>query len=208
MKGLMKKELYLLITQYKYQIIMILCYIVIFTLLNGYSFGMLGVYISALMPFGLCALDEKSRWDTYSLSLPYKRCELVISKYIIGLISTVSASFIYLAMMIYKSGSITKTAFINSAIAVFFGAIMISIIMPFVFKFGSAKGRVIMTFFIASVFGIFGAVFSTGKGYAVILNAIYKYKDILYILTPVFTIAAVIISVLISCRIYNNREFS
>lgn len=212
MKGLMKKELYLLITQYKFQILLILCYIAIFTLINEYLFAMLCVYTSSLIPFTLCAFDEKSRWDTYSLSLPYKRCELVISKYIVGLISTVSSSLIYLAMMIctdiYKSGSITKSALINSAIAVFSGAIMITVIMPFLFKFGSAKGRVIKIFFIASVFGIFGAVFSTGKGYAEILNAIYKYKDILYILMPAFTVAAVIISALISCKIYNDREFT
>lgn len=212
MKALLKKELYMLATQYKFQMFLILFYVVIFVFINGYTFGMLGVYLSALTPFGLCALDEKSRWDIYSVSLPYKRSELVISKYIVGVIGTAFAALIYMGMMIcadiYKSGSVTKAAFVNAAISVFSAVIMISLVMPFIYKFGSAKGRVIMTFFIGAVFGGFGVAFSSGKGYAGLLNVMYKYKEILYILTPAFMIAAVIISVLISCRIYNNREFS
>lgn len=67
MKGLIQKDIYMLTTQLKFQLFLIIIYCVCFSFIGNGMLGMLGIFIAALLSNGMFTLDEQSKW-TNSLS--------------------------------------------------------------------------------------------------------------------------------------------
>ena len=117
------------------------------------------IILAAMLPMTLVAYDEKEKWCIYSQTLPVSKAQYVSAKYIMGLI------LIFLAFLI-SSSAFTIKQLINGHFSwadyagilevAAGGMIAAAVLMPFVFRFGSEKGRIvyfmILIAFFATVF--------------------------------------------------------
>ena len=82
MKGLVWKDIYTLLKQAKF----ILLLMVLFACLPGYSMSAFAIFYGAMLPITALAYDERSKWDELAAMMPYSVKEIVGSKYVLGLL--------------------------------------------------------------------------------------------------------------------------
>lgn len=114
----------------------------------GFLSGML-IMVFTMIPIASFTYDKQSKWDIFAQTLPVTRQEMVLSKYLLAIlfivigfvisftmtaiISLMKESMIEVEMLILSNGLI-------SAIAM----ILLSIMLPLVYKFGVEKSRIIL----------------------------------------------------------------
>ncbi len=148
MKGMLLKDWYL---NWKYYWIYFAISLV-FTFLsfwtdNNYYMLSYPLILIGMIPMGLQNMDENYKWDVYCGSLPCSKKLIVSEKYLMGILLTLPImAFMLLVktldMLLHGNfqWSVLGTLLL---IALMFGFLMSAISMPFIFKFGSEKGRVI-----------------------------------------------------------------
>lgn len=153
--------------------------------------------------------DEYNSWDAYAISMPVSRKDIVKSKYIasiilifIAVIFTIIISLII--GLIYNNinfQEIIANVLICAASIITLEAIM----FPLIYKFGVEKGRI--TIFV----GIFGIALLIGfllKNFNVDANNFIVFFDkYYYLIIPITLIIVLVISYLISKKIYWKKEF-
>lgn len=203
MMGLILKDLYNLKKQSKFYFILLVFYFLIGMANNSISmFGTMLCVLAAMLPVTAMAYDEKNNWDRYALTMPLSRKDMVLSRYILGLIF----SFIAFMISIASSFFLIKDSFVESITmnlgALSFVWILMSIIFPIIFKFGIEKGRILlmMILFAPSMIVLFLS------NYGIQLPDEETIKPYLYYL-PIVIIIIFILSLFISISIYNKKEF-
>ncbi len=149
MKGLLLKDFYLSKNYCKYYFLIILGFSLC-TLASTDSSSFWAVFPSiyaSMIPSTLQTYDEHEHWSSYSAALPYTRVQLVSVKYIDGLICCGFASLLSVIlkavkMLIEGSFSINELLFIFS-ISVAGGILPTAFMLPFIFKLGAEKGRLL-----------------------------------------------------------------
>ena len=147
MKALILKDLYMIKAHCRMFLLMTAIVLVVSLLgENNMFFNLYPCMLCGMIPVTLVSYDEKFRWQSYSASLPYTRAQLVSAKYIVGLICQLTALLIVSAAHAVKmlsSGSFDGAYFISMVQMMFIAAVVVpSFSMPFIFKFGSEKGRI------------------------------------------------------------------
>jgi hypothetical protein len=209
MKGLITKEILVLIKNNKMQFLCLLMFVVLGVFLKSAAYIMFIPFLIPMLVKQGLTVDEMSKWDKYSACFPVDRKKIVSSKYIVVLISAVLSSAMALAAFILIN-IINKDMVLSlSDIAVYLtAASSISIILPafmypFDFKYGTAKGRIV--YFILT--GIAVAGLSSAFMGADVTSFISKLTQPLVI--AVILAAALIIFIVswfISAKIYEARE--
>lgn len=210
MVGLIIKDLYLTAKNFKLYFIIVVIFLAcsfverLYTINSVISFYIFYAYmLIAMIPIVLYALDEQDRWCAYSMTLPVSRREYVSGKYIISIICTVFNILIWLMTRLAPAVSSPLAGAGNTAVPlsmVFSASLLIPVLsLPFVFKFGSAKGRIFSLFFVI-VFAVAIGNIST-SGLHIDLNE-GMITALMYIL-PLALFAA---SWLLSIRIYEKKE--
>ncbi|MGN0335764.1 MAG: ABC-2 transporter permease [Lachnospiraceae bacterium] len=206
MKGLLLKEFY---TMYQYcrALLFIVCMFIVFAFVNTENifFTLYPIIISSMVPMTLLSYDEKERWDKYSLSLPYTRAQLVSSKYLSGLIANLAIIILFGIALFLKnsfsaagsSDDILTTLQVMLTLCLFGPAL----VMPFVFKLGTDKGRLAYYFCIAILFAV-GAVLTLDE--PSLPDFVVRYGNSLILL---LSIGIYIGSWILSIRFYEKREF-
>ena len=167
--------------------------------------------------FGMAAFnyDEQSKTDRYILTLPLSKNEILISKYvfiisstIIGAIVGIIASFLIVFIIDKQLPSLYD--YINVALGGIFGVGLIEAIqIPCVYKWGAEKGRIQMFIVAAIIVLLIGGIFFVGQNANInlpgrdIVNAIVNFLPIILILA---TIIIYYISYRVSYRIYKNKD--
>lgn len=143
---------------------------IIFQIFIMYA-GIMGEYymlvfaplVISIISSSYMTFDETSRWDIYSLIIPVKRKSIVSAKYIFTLI-LVSISIILAVLSGFIGLNIDNekefVMLITSLIVV--GVIYPMIVLPFNFKFGTAKGRY-ATMIFAGIVGFGTAIFASSN---------------------------------------------
>ncbi|MEG0899425.1 MAG: ABC-2 transporter permease [Oscillospiraceae bacterium] len=147
MKGLIIKDLYTTMSQLSRYLIIALIFILI---QHDASSLMFVVVLASMLPITALAYDERSKWDRYAAMLPYKRAEIVLSKYIFGYIcifvSLLIASIIIFAIsFIFKNP--VKNLFESAFVFGLLGTTFTSFNLPLTFKYGTEKSRILMFVF-------------------------------------------------------------
>lgn len=150
--------------------------------------------------------DEQANWSKFVNTLAITKKQIVASKYIFMLMSsciTTLAAFIFL--IIYNQ--IRPISDLKNLLLVLSGGIgifliMISIFLPFLFKFGSQKSRFILILVAWVPIGIAGFL---GSVKPLILDPIQIQMFCLAV--ALIDIIALYISYLCSVNIYQNKEF-
>lgn len=210
MLGLIKKDFLLIKANLKSMIIIFVIYIMLAfqgTLDVTFIIPLIGI-ILFLSTF---SYDDFNNWNSYAVTLPNGRKNVVRAKYIASIILmiilAVVAFSIGIGISYIKINSINLDEIISSLMGTMLSSvIIISLLYPIVFKFGATNGRIIL---FAVVFGIagIGTLIAQFIDMTPIINIINKLDNYLLIAIPIIYIILLGISYLISSKIYQNKEF-
>lgn len=147
MKGLLLKDFYLMGKYCRVFLLMIAVFIsVSFIGKENMFYTFYPSVISGILPVTLLSYDEKEKWDVYAGTLPVTRAQIVSSKYLIGLsinillfvLMAAGQAFRMINTQAFEAGEyFTRLMSIMSV-----SLIAPAILLPFVFKFGTEKGRI------------------------------------------------------------------
>ena len=214
MKGLLKKEIYVLCHKPALLIIPMLVFLA--TGLFAKSIAMI-LYLplyAGILPVSLITNDEMSRWDRFALGLPYRRSAMVSAKYLMSILLVLFATLITAAiLLLVLNGTFTlpQSIMIIAAIAAV-SLILPSLLMPLNLKFGTAKARLALMIFPAlCICFSYAAINHDGEDVQVDLIAKIASLGLSPVTLTVIILAAAVIlltaSWLLSVRIYKRKQF-
>ena len=203
MKGLLRKDFYLLWSYCRVLPMLLLVFIVLSAVPGNGSSMFLVFYpciLGSALPVNLLAYDEAEHWCAYCDTLPVTRRQYVSGKYLMGLIC---AGVIFLlsaaaaAVRFSQGGGFNAVDFGDQLAALAaVSPLPAALCLPLMFKYGTQKGRI--AFFV--VIGVFCA--ST-----VILDVPELPSSALPVFVlPLLSLALFAASWLLSIRFYQKRE--
>ncbi len=217
-KGLIIKDI-LQLKNYKKTLIV---FILIFTLtsISGKSGveNMLAIVLT--LGFGMFSMasfnyDELNKTDRYILTLPLTKRQVILSKYILVICSTIIGSIIGIILGFIVTFIINKQfpnieELISVGLGGIFGIGLIQAIqIPCVYKWGAEKGRIQMVIVTAIVALLVGGIVFVAKKANIqfqINNVIEKISAFLPLILIVATFIMYYISYRISYKIYDRKE--
>jgi ABC-type transport system involved in multi-copper enzyme maturation permease subunit len=177
-----------------------------FMMENATMFAGMIVVMFAITSVTSFAYDSQSGWETYVLSIPVSRKDVVLSKYVLALLLAVAGGL--LAMLVGWLNGIIKntsnfsevlvTAYVLFVVAVVF----LSILLPLIYKFGVERSRVI----ILAVFAIpVAAGFVLGQT-GTMPEISEQTMNQMLLLSPLAIAVCSIVSFMISFALYRKKE--
>ena len=150
MKGLLLKELIMLKKGAATLLIFLGCF-GLFGPAGNLTMLLLIPLFSAVLLYGQINYDEQSKWQQYSIALPYGRKMIVSAKYaamaIGAVVSTVLVVLLYGVTVAIGKAEFTLKDLVGYAIlSLAIGIIYPTFFLPLAYKFNSEKGRTIMLF--------------------------------------------------------------
>ena len=216
MKGLIIKDLCVIKNQMR-SLLLILVFFVFISIINKDA-----TFILFLVPFYMIMIlittfsyDEFNKWECYCNSLPLSRKEIVKAKYLLFNATSLIVLVLGILASIIVPNFIENTTFESiyaSIIGVAFGiCLVISLLIPFYYKFGSQKGRIMLFLTITILALIIGIITSLDIFNNVeLMNIINSLNNLslgmFTLLLVIVTVIIMTISYYISVRIYNNKE--
>lgn len=203
MTGLILKDIYNLKKHSKVYLILLVFYFFMgMANDNSAMFGSMLSIVAAMLPITAMAYDEKNNWDRYALTMPLSRKDMVLSRYILGLIFALVAFIIAMASsLLLNKDSLLENIAMNLG-TLGFVMLLTAIIFPILFKFGVEKGRILMMIIFMAPTGIILLL----SNYGIQLPDEKTMKTFLYY-SPIAVIIIFILSLFISISIYNKKEF-
>jgi hypothetical protein len=208
-KGLIYKDLFLL--KEAFPIVALAVLFLLFTIILGFSGGFLALCIM-LMVFAVKVVestliyDETDGWDSFVLTAPVSRKEIIRSKYLLQilslagafLISAVILLLISLVPMFSGEEWLFLMLFVGFCYALVYGAVVI----PIYLKFGQHASRYVAFAILVVVAGLYGATFGITMFLEFAASTIPLLIGVL-----VLSLAAYGVSYSISRKTYAKREF-
>ena len=217
MKGLIIKDLCVIKNQMK-SLLLVLALFIFLSIANKDA-----TFVLFLIPFYMIMIlittfsyDEFNKWECYCNSLPLSRKEIVKAKYILFNASSLILIILGILASFIIPNFIENTTFESiyaSIIGVAFGiCLVISLLIPFYYKFGSQKGRIMLFLTIAILALLIGAITSLDIFNNIeLMNIINSLNSLslgmFTILLIIITVIIMTISYYISIKIYSNKEF-
>ena len=167
------------------------------------------ILIMSMLPITSFSYDQHAKWDLYTQTLPVSRKELVMSKYMLGIMSIVAGAILAILLniiiLLVKSLEVDLWYLIlaNSLIALV-ALLYLSILIPLVYKFGVEKSRLLMIIVLA-----IPSVLAIGLSkLGVSISVLDEIKPVIVVaIGLVFVVCVMLISYVISIRIYMKKDF-
>lgn len=208
-KGLIYKDLFLL--KEAFPIVALAVLFLLFTIILGFSGGFLALCIM-LMVFAVKVVestliyDETDGWDSFVLTAPVSRKEIIRSKYLLQILSLAGAFLISAVILLLislvpmSSGEewLFLMLFVGFCYALVYGAVVI----PIYLKFGQHASRYVAFAILVVVAGLYGATFGITMFLEFAASTVPFLIGVLAI-----SLAAYGVSYSISRKIYAKREF-
>lgn len=216
MKGLILKDLYNAMTQGKALLFMVVIFGVCFAnAAEGTLIIMCTIY-AAVLVINNMALDEMCAWETFALTMPVTRRQLVLSKYVISIIYAFGGTLLGAIMtVVFRAagfggeGAPLGSILVITGVGLAISAVFIAVLIPVNFKFGIQKGRFVLLSIAALIGG--GGVLLSGSRGTRIMAAIGTFGEINGMLAALIAAAAVavilVVSFGISVKIMEKKEF-
>ena len=181
-----------------------------------------GVMIAVMLTlgFGMSGMatfnyDEQAKTDRYILTFPLNKKEILVSKYvliigstIIGAIVGIIASFLIVFIIDKQIPSLYD--YINVALGGILGVGLIEAIqIPCVYKWGAEKGRIQVFLVAAIIILLIGGIFFVGQKANINLSVNNMIDIVINFLPAILILATIIIyyiSYKVSYKIYKNKE--
>ena len=201
MKGLVWKDIYTLLKQAKF----ILLLMVLFACLPGYSMSAFAIFYGAMLPITALAYDERSKWDELAAMMPYSVKEIVGSKYVLGLLLVGSISALSIAARIVigiiKAAPFDAEGIISILILACLSLVLLMVDLPLMFRLGVEKGRII--YILLSCVGVVAGVSYIDQLMAVLDSMMVSTMLLIVLLV---TAVGLGVSYCISASIYRVRR--
>lgn len=205
MKGLLIKDFYLLIKYCRSMFLITILFTVVSCL--GEENYLLLVYpcvVTSIIPVTLFSCDEREKWISYSGTLPYSKAQLVSAKYMISIF--MALYMVLQAVVIIGIFSLVRNTFslrelFETASSLFMMTLLPpTLILPFVFKFGSEKGRIFYYLIVGLICGLAAALNLTENVSTNLISSITS--------TVVFVFVAIAFagSWMVTIKIYEKKE--
>lgn len=220
MKGLILKDLYMSAKYCRSYLFLIIIFSVLNFLSDGSNATAL-VYpcmLAGMLPVTLLGYDERSGWMLYANTLPYTKLQLVTSKYLFGLFVQLASSVILIGASVLRCLNTKDYNYISSlpliiCISIILFSIMSATTLPFMFKYGVEKGRVINMVAVGIICAV-GAILATTLGSSSEEGNDLLYKiaqlsnniQLIMIIATVVAVAVYIVSWWISVKLLEKRE--
>lgn len=203
MIGLILKDLLNLKKQAKIYLILVIFYFVFgITNKNPSMFSTMMTLVAVMIPITAMSYDERNKWDRYALTMPISRGNIVVSRYLLGVIFLIAALALSTPInMIFSKINITENILINLA-SLSAGITIMSVIFPLLIKFGVEKGRILMMLVLFVPIAIVMMVSKIG-----ISMPDEETIELLIYLSPIIAVVIFLISMYISLLIYKRKEF-
>ena len=113
----------------------------------GFVGGFVMVMV-AVLPMNVFAYDKQAKWDTYGLALPVGRTKTVAARYLCVLLlclSTVVLEFV-IGAVLFAAGKLEDFGeyLFTGAIFGLFAVLLNAVMLPFLYKFGPDRARIIL----------------------------------------------------------------
>ena len=210
MLGLIKKDFLLIKANLKSMAIIFIVYLIL-AFQGTFDVTFIVPLIGIMLFISTFSYDDFNNWNSYAVTLPNGRKNVVRAKYIASIILTVILGVIALAIGVgisyTKTNSINLDEIISSLMGTMLSSvIIITLLYPIVFKFGATNGRIIL---FAVVFGIagIGALIAQFVDMTFIINMINRLDSYALVAIPIISVILLGISYLISNKIYQSKEF-
>ncbi len=210
MLGLIKKDFLLIKANLKSMAMIFIVYLIL-AFQGTFDVIFIIPLIGIMLFISTFSYDDFNNWNSYAVTLPNGRKNVVRAKYIASIILTIILAIVSLTIGIgisyTKTNSINLDEIISSLMGTMLSSIIIiSLLYPIVFKFGATNGRIIL---FAVVFGIagIGALIAQFVDTTPIINMINRLDSYSLIAIPIISAILLGISYLISNKIYQNKEF-
>lgn len=204
MLGLIKKDLLLIKGNLK-AVGMIFIIIIGMAFFQEANLAFVPSFVSTILFMSTFSYDEYNKWDSYAITLPNGRKNIVGAKYIttfiLLFISTLLAIILSTGIGIVRNEFHIGETLITMAGSIFATVLLVSIIYPIIFKFGNEKGRIAM--FIIAFLGASLFAFLL-KSLTISEDVIEHYGFIFLVIVSIITLLG---SYLLSKHIYRKKEF-
>ena len=145
MKGLLLKDWYLICRHCRAYLMILVVFLGI-GLFSPESIFFLyyPVLMAGSIPVTLLAYDSMSRWESYSRTFPYSEGQLVAVKYLISLFAVLATALVtVLAYGAIQGGTDWMALLSMGCMVLALGLLTPALMLPWVFKFGAEKGRIV-----------------------------------------------------------------
>ena len=200
MKAVLMSDMMVIKSQAKSVLLVLVVWLGI-TIFNksGLFFSALSTVYAMMLPLTCIAAYEKSHFARYLFTAPVSRASAAMGHYVFSIICAFCLSTIGFIASVALGMSVQEAVFSCSA-CFCIGIVMVSVILPVIYKYGTEKARLTMM----AVFVVFLL------GFGLLLNALDINMDSLgdaLLLLPLLTVAVFAVSAAISVGIYKRREF-
>ena len=201
MKGLLIKDWKTLLKQTK----VMLAIMALFACVPSTYMSAFALFYAAMMPITALAYDERAKWDELAAMMPYTAKAIVGSKYALGLTLVVPVlALSVLFRLIVHSTPIVSEDTMSLLITACLSLVLMAIDLPFMFRFGVEKGRLIYIL-LSCVFIVAGATYADK-----LTNTINGIGTAMVTTVPLLLLAAAVIalfiSYLVAVRVYRARR--
>lgn len=188
MKGLLYKDFCVAWKQLKSVLFMI----VIFCLIPSGDFGLgrfFVLYSTLMIPLSLMSYDERSRWDSLAVMLPYSSRQIVLGKYICSWAAMVFAIGMYWLGQTMAAARGTSDGITSLLLIAACAFLLQTFYFPILFKMGTEKGRYVMLVVIMVVAVLAALLYEAASAFGVLL------APILLVVSAVLCLVSVPVSV-------------
>lgn len=155
MKGLLLKDWYMTVKYWRITLLISGLFLVLSAIKAGNSFfTFYPCAMMSMLPASLLSYDDREKWTDHVQTLPVSRRDYVTGKYLFGVLAI--AAYLLVLTLLYL---VLCPAWLPDALlfSVFIGTLVPALTLPFLFRFGSEKGRIVYLLTIGAVFGILAA---------------------------------------------------
>lgn len=188
--------------------------VMIFGYQAAYAFGALSflgtltIVLGGMLAYNSISMDERDGWNRFVLTTGYNRKEYVLSKYLLAIAGTVICSMT-LGIFSVIGQNLGKIGMENNLLSILpvlmaGTVIMLSIALPLSFWFGMEKARLLSILIIALAFGFVGAFSAITEENGELLFGGWNGIGLMAVLLSVMVL---MVSVLISLKVFDRREF-
>lgn len=207
MKGLILKDLLIERKLFLVYLATIFFFVLIFWKNQGvYAVMGILVFSSVMLTLNAQGLDERSRWDKWSQTLPLRPGSLIGGRYGFGILMSFINGILIVILFLLSGQSLM---FSIKLALVIFGIILIylAILLPIVYKFGTEKGRLIMLglmFLPAALITWLGGRFETLH---ISDELIHWFSSFGLWVALILGVVFMGLSLLVSVRIVQNKDY-
>lgn len=207
MKGLVKKDLLLLVKNIKTYIFLLVFYLILgafcqdFFLLDSLILVFLGMLVVTTMSY-----DDKPIWDAFVRSMPIKPNRIVLAKYITAICLLLFGCLLiaFVGLLLFRQIFFTYvTYFLPLNISIFIAFLFVSVSIPIIYKFGSEKGRMINIAALLVIVAIICIPFFFSSYLSIHFSTAVIQWSLFFM--PLFGFGMLVISYFISVKIFRDK---